>query len=754
MSEAARVGGLLGGKRSGGAWLAKCPIHDDRTASLSIKDGNDELLLFCHAGCNVKDIFRDLVQKGILESRKRFAPIPDAKFKRTFHHELVGEFTCAFPDSPHYDLVTIYPYRDGGGRIYKFKARLTPKTFRWFHFDDRNDLKWGEGKGIHYPYRWDEVLAAIHESKTGGKSRVLHIPEGEKDADTLANDYGLLSMTPGGVTSGFDISCWDELAKIGKVVIWADNDANDKGHKRAQELALNFYNRGCTVKVVMTQNHKDISDWRQAGATVDDVTKLLVATKEWKPASEQLQAAVKAGTLVDSKYDLGTPAWGGDQFAGWYWEKHKYVADVGEWMHFDGRVWVADHAEKYRETVKNMHLPIKKVQATLDPIFQKALDKLIREVQTDKGVRQIAAMARSCHNININKNDIDSRATAHLFNCASGLINLITGKVMPHGPAHLIAKQSPYKVDMDRDPQWFIQFLHELMAGNSEIVRYMQFFFGYCLSGDTRFQRFILMTGAAGSGKSQLLDILSNVLGDYNGTLSADSLYRAGAQRSPGVDSDLASTMGARLVVAHELAENIKLDEQVIKALTGGDPVKVKFMRQDRFPLQTNAKLIFTANERPFISDDRGIARRLMEIKFEKAFADTGAEKMGLAKQILEAEGPQILGWLVKGAMECYRTDFAILQNLPEKIVEWSEDYVNESDSVHQWTAEYVTNSVGGWVSSGAMFESFQRFCKVRRLDVGMTSRGFGRRLSRLGFESGKNLLDQRGWKGVKLMED
>lgn len=49
---------LEGVKRTGaGKWLARCPAHDDRHASMSIKETDDEkTLIHCFAGCAVDDI--------------------------------------------------------------------------------------------------------------------------------------------------------------------------------------------------------------------------------------------------------------------------------------------------------------------------------------------------------------------------------------------------------------------------------------------------------------------------------------------------------------------------------------------------------------------------------------------------------------------------------------------------------------------------------------------------------------------------
>jgi hypothetical protein len=37
-------------------WMAKCPAHEDRTPSLSVRLAGDRVLLYCFAGCEVGDI--------------------------------------------------------------------------------------------------------------------------------------------------------------------------------------------------------------------------------------------------------------------------------------------------------------------------------------------------------------------------------------------------------------------------------------------------------------------------------------------------------------------------------------------------------------------------------------------------------------------------------------------------------------------------------------------------------------------------
>ena len=56
----------LGGRKAGGGWTARCPAHDDRTPSLSIRDADDgKVLVRCHAGCDQERVIAALRSRGL-----------------------------------------------------------------------------------------------------------------------------------------------------------------------------------------------------------------------------------------------------------------------------------------------------------------------------------------------------------------------------------------------------------------------------------------------------------------------------------------------------------------------------------------------------------------------------------------------------------------------------------------------------------------------------------------------------------------
>ena len=56
----ARLVGKFGGEWSNGSGMCRCPAHNDKTPSLSVRAGDSALLFKCFAGCTISEIFQAL----------------------------------------------------------------------------------------------------------------------------------------------------------------------------------------------------------------------------------------------------------------------------------------------------------------------------------------------------------------------------------------------------------------------------------------------------------------------------------------------------------------------------------------------------------------------------------------------------------------------------------------------------------------------------------------------------------------------
>jgi putative DNA primase/helicase len=64
----------LGARKAGCGWTARCPAHDDRSPSLSIRDADDnKVLVHCHAGCDQERVIAALRGRGLWAENARRA---------------------------------------------------------------------------------------------------------------------------------------------------------------------------------------------------------------------------------------------------------------------------------------------------------------------------------------------------------------------------------------------------------------------------------------------------------------------------------------------------------------------------------------------------------------------------------------------------------------------------------------------------------------------------------------------------------
>ena len=97
-------------------YLCKCPCHDDKTSSLSIKETKDEIIVNCFAGCDWQDIKEELKRRNLWEFTPTQAPV---------------KTTPQQPQQPQQENATYYIYKDHVGNILARKVKLQNKT-QWF----------------------------------------------------------------------------------------------------------------------------------------------------------------------------------------------------------------------------------------------------------------------------------------------------------------------------------------------------------------------------------------------------------------------------------------------------------------------------------------------------------------------------------------------------------------------------------------------------------------------------------------------
>ncbi len=228
--------------KSGKGFVAQCPAHEDRKASLTISSGDKGVVVNCHAGCASERVVHAL---GLTMAD-------------LFYEECQPEDREA--RAPR-RIVATYEYTDETGKVLYRKHRYVPKDFRF------------EPAG---PPR--RVLYRLHELQTS--SVCAFLVEGEKDADALCARKLKATTVDTGAKGWRDeyAPCFARLP----VVIIPDND--EQGRAFAEKAAASIKTHALSVKVLHLPGlapKGDVSDWLASGGTVAELLRLADACPEW-----------------------------------------------------------------------------------------------------------------------------------------------------------------------------------------------------------------------------------------------------------------------------------------------------------------------------------------------------------------------------------------------------------------------------------------------------------------------------------------
>lgn len=297
-----------------------------------------------------------------------------------------------------------------------------------------------------------------------------------------------------------------------------------------------------------------------------------------------------------------------------------------------------------------------------------------------------------------------------LLQTPAGVVDLTTGETRP-------ARQSDYCLsctavapgERRNGGEWW-QHLLWMMRGDRESAFWLLSYLGYALTGCRREQSMLVLHGGGANGKSVLLDSLAAVLGDYasiapNGLLTS----RDGEVRPDAV----AALQGARLVLADESEHGHRLNEGMIKSLTGSSSVSARQLHGKFYNYRPTGVYVIMTNHRPWVrGTDDGLWRRLQLVPCP-AHCPPEEQDKELLPRLIDAHGPGILAQAIEAAVRYYREG---LPPLPASICEATRDYRASSDALAAWMAEATIAETEARIGARALYQSYSRWCEGQGL--------------------------------------
>ncbi len=320
-----------------------------------------------------------------------------------------------------------------------------------------------------------------------------------------------------------------------------------------------------------------------------------------------------------------------------------------------------------------------------------------------------------------------------LLGVPGGVIDLRTGEARAPDPALYISKQAAVAPGGEC-PLWRA-FIERITGGDDELAAFLQRVAGLPLTGITRDHALFFAFGTGANGKGVTLNTLTGLMGEYAAIATMETFTASPTDRHP---TDLAMLRGARLVTAQETEEGRRWAESRIKALTGGDPITARFMRQDFFTYQPQFKLFIAGNHKPVLRGvDEALRRRFHLIPFTVTIpAPERAEDL---PEKLKAEWPGILAWAIEGCLEWQRIGLAP----PPCVTGATTEYLDAEDSLAAWLAERTRRVGYGGGETMALYSDWAAWAKAAGEEPGSAKR-FIQALAAKGYQTTKNGTTRR----------
>lgn len=289
-----------------------------------------------------------------------------------------------------------------------------------------------------------------------------------------------------------------------------------------------------------------------------------------------------------------------------------------------------------------------------------------------------------------------------IINFRNGMLDARTLKLRPHDPKYLSTIQVPreYEPGKDYGPGTKIgNFLRSAIPDKDDQEMLLEYI-GLCCTIDTRQQKMMIICGEGGTGKSTIIKLVEEIVGEQNISNVPMSKLSENFQAI--------TLMGKLLNSCADLEIDALDDSSMVKKLVGEDSIRDSFKGKDVIFFRNRAKMLFSTNELPIVKNEKteGLFRRLlilcMNTKPEHKDPDLMVH--------LEDDMPFLLDKAMKALNRMYKRGYIFESpNSADKI----QELRNDSDSIEAFLFEKcVRGSVNDRIERAEIYEEYTKYCK------------------------------------------
>jgi putative DNA primase/helicase len=427
-------------------------------------------------------------------------------------------------------------------------------------------------------------------------------------------------------------------------------------------------------------------------------------------------------------------------------DRLRYVPRWRRWLVWDGRRWAID-ADNVAvvELAKDVPRQLLAEVTNVPSDERKRLVAHATRSEAASALTNLVSLARTLPGIAVDHDQLD--ADPWDLNVLNGTIDLRTGQLTGPDPDRLVTRLAGCAFDPGATAPRFTRFLERIFP-DPDLRAYLQRWAGYCATGDVGEQALGLWWGTGRNGKSTLLAILAAALGDYATTVGRDLLVQ---QRHDTHDTKFVDLFRTRLAYCTETEDGHTLDAARVKALTGGDPIRARRMREDFWRFDPTHKLVLATNFRPRAnSEDFALWRRVHLVPFTEIIPAEDVDP-DLAATIIDTELEGVLAWIVDGTIAWRHGRLAA----PGAVTAATATYRDQADTVALFLREAgVELDPDGRCPSSHLQDAHDAWCTDQGENPVAHWKKVAARLKEQGATPRRTGASGRFWAGVRLADN
>ena len=282
----------------------------------------------------------------------------------------------------------------------------------------------------------------------------------------------------------------------------------------------------------------------------------------------------------------------------------------------------------------------------------------------------------------------------YMIACTNGSIDIRDKKLREHSPTDFVRNKVNTRYDENAYVEVVDEVLDKISVNDPQLRKLIEEMMGYALIPTSKFQKAFILYGDGANGKSTLLDIITDVIGDTNiSSLSLQELNH---------NFKLSEITNKLVNIGDDISDQYLEDSSIFKKLVSGDEVTVDKKNEQPYKMRNYATMLFATNNLPTTKDkSTGYSRRLSIIPFEAVFSSTDPDydPFILDKLTTPEAKSYILNLAIDGIIRVFaQNGFTEVDRVDDIL----NDFLKENNNVIAFLSEF---DIEGQVSSDAYNE-------------------------------------------------